>query len=334
MLEQDEYKVTDQGDGFTVGELTRSSKKLGYLKAGTLVGYFDGVDNALSYVQTHMAEAKHEKSSENKGKRDFNAFETYEEAITTFRNAPEKVTHFDPSELRIKDESESGTTVEYEVIGDYIDMGRYMEGVPETWGSMHGGNARNRRANIIINLNQLWSLTHEDIQHRAERILRLVDALEAGGIRTMLTGILSNQCGHYEFTLKRHEEPLTISDLAVVTHPEFLRRIGFRLHEYSKTWDYGYGSAVAFSDALKPELVKSENNDEMNIIVDSNMRGKMGIDQRFDQLERLLVWEMSKPVPEVDAIKVDARGIYFNANGSRAEAEIRAEGQEAINAAA
>lgn len=56
------------------------------------------------------------------------------------------------------------------------------------------------------------------------------------------------------------------------------------------------------------------------------------IDSHFDKLEKLLVWEMSKPVPEVDAVKVDAHGIYFEPNGARSEDEIRQEGLDAINA--
>jgi hypothetical protein len=78
-------------------------------------------------------------------------------------------------------------------------------------------------------------------------------------------------------------------------------------------------------------MLHSGNNDEINIFIAGNMRGKERIDQDFDKLERLLVWEMSKPVPEVDAIKLDKRGLYFNPNGTRTELEIRQEGMEAIN---
>jgi len=208
-----------------------------------------------------------------------------------------------------------------------------MEGIPEAWGSMHNGNARNRRVNILVNTMQVWSIDHKDVTHRGERILRLIDALEAGGVRTQIVGMGSHQCVHVEVVLKRHDEPLTITDLAVVSHPEFLRRIIFRVNEYSKTWDYGYGHAFVFGEALsrKPELLHTDSNDEMNIFIDSNMVGTDSIDKTFDQLEKLLIWEMSKPVPEVDAVKVDRRGIYFEPNGARDEEEVQREGQEAIN---
>lgn len=331
MIDQHEIKVTAQGSGYVVGEMPTQHKDFTYLRERAQVCLFDGLDTMLNYVST-LKPVKGN-ASEDTDDPGFHAFDTYDEALSTFRSKPESVVKFDPAELRIKDESESGQTVDYDVVGDYVDMGRHMEGIPESWGSMHNGNARNRRVNIIINLNQTWNVDHNAITHRGERILRLVDALEAGGVRTQLVGVKSNQCGHAEVIIKRHEEVLTISDLAVVSHPEFLRRICFRINENSETWDWGYGSGVIFSEAIqsKPEMLHSDNNDEMNILVDSNFYDRETIDSHFDKLEKLLVWEMSKPVPEVDAVKVDATGLYFEPNGMRSEDEIRQEGLEAIN---
>lgn len=331
MLPQDKLKVIDQGTGYVISEVA-GRMPLPYLKETALVAQFDGVDTCLDFVTKNMPDPKREGSSTDRGRGSFNAFASYDEAITTFRSNPESVVRFDPSELRIKDESEAGSTVDYDVTGDYIDMGRFMEGIPESVGTMHSGNARNRRVNLTINLNQWWGMEHETITHWGERILRLVDALEGGGIRTQLTGILSNETMHTEVRIKQHDEPLTISDLAVVTHPEFLRRIGFRIAEHSKTWQYGYGSAKSFGRSASPEIIRGDNVNEMNIFIDSNMDDKRDIDRRFDEVERLLVWEMSKPIPEVDSIKVDSYTVYFQANGARPEAEVQQEGKDAIKA--
>jgi len=327
MIQPTDIRVIDSGSGYTIGELD-SHKYLTYLHSGALVCLFDGVDRALDFVATNMTEPKHSGSSANQGADRFNAFESYEVAMDTFRNKPQSVVKYDPTEMRVRDINESGTNVDYDVTGDYIDMGRHMEGLPEAWGSMHNGNARNRRVNLVLNLNQMARMNEKDINHRGERVLRLVDALEAGGVRTQLTAIESTQCGHIEITLKKHDEPLTITDLAVVNHSEFLRRIIFRIVENSKTWDYGYGSSVKFSQCITPEIVEVENSNELNILVENNMTG--GIDRLFDGLERLLQWEMSKPVPEVSSIKIDESGVWFNPNGARDEAEVKREGQEAI----
>ena len=332
MIPQDKIKVLDSGDGYTMGEVATTPSHLRYLKPGTIVTLFDGVDKALDFITTKMPEPGRGDSSVSTGRDGFNSFDTYDEAMGTFRDKPESVVKFDPSEIRIKDESESGSTVDYDVTGDFIDMGRFMEGIPESVGTMHSGNARNRRINIIINLNQWAGIDHHAITHRGERILRLIDALEGGGIRCQLVGIESSQCNHVEVQIKRHDEPLTISDLAVITHPEFLRRAIFRIIEHSKTFDHGYGHARTFGESVEPEHIESTNNDEMNIFIDGNLEHIGNIDQRFDQVEKLLIWEMSKPVPEVSSIKVGYPGVYFQPNGVRAEEEIRREGIEAINA--
>lgn len=335
MINDDDIDVKQSGGGFTIATMNKKHKYLNFLRPGALVAKFDGLDNMFDYMQKEMPVARRGGESSQSGGGSFNAFNSYKQAMDVFRNKPQTVVKFDPAELRIKDDSEAGQLVDYDVVGDYIDMGRYMEGIPEAWGSMHNGNARNRRVNILINVTQIWSVDQKDIIHRGERILRLVDALEAGGVRTQIVGMESNSCGHTEVILKRHDEPLTITDLAVVSHPEFLRRIIFRINEHSDTWSSGYGSAVEFGYALErhpEELLEVVANDEMNILIESNFYGKDQIDERFDQVEKLLIWEMSKPVPEVDAVKVAPKGIYFNPNGARSDEEVRREGLAAINA--
>lgn len=332
MLNEHEIRVDELHPGVVVGEVGSKHPKLNYLHPETLTILADGLDNFLNFVKTEMPKAKMGGSSSRTGRGDFNAFDTYKEAMETFLTRPESVIEFDPSEMRIKDESESGSVVNYDVVGDYIDMGRYMEGIPEAWGSMRMGNARNRRVNIMVNTSQAHYVNHKDILRRGERVLRLVDALEAGGVRTELTVMESAKTNHVEVLLKRHDEPLTISDLAVASHPEFLRRIIFRVIEHSKTFDFGYGSSIELSKAVdaNPSVLQSDLNDEMNIYIGNNLEGSE-IDDKFDKLEKLLIWEMSKPVPEVDGIKLTDRDISFNPNGARASADIKREGLEVIN---
>jgi hypothetical protein len=331
MVKPDQIKVERSSDMYMVGELIEQHPYLTYLRPGVIVGLFEGVDTLLDYVGQYMKTAKQRKSSIRTGDDDFNAFRTYKEAFDILRNKPQEVTKFDPAEIRVRDISESGLEIDYDVVGDYIDMGRHMEGLPESWGSMRNGNARNRRVNIMVNLSNGGSMGEKEINHRSERILRLVDALEMGGVRTEVVAIESTECSHLEIKIKRHDETLNISDMAVVTHSEFLRRISFRITEYSKTFSDGYGSSIVFSDAVSPETIEQGSNSEMDIFIDSNIRG-YALDNLFDGLERLIAWEMGKPIPEVSSIKVDKSGVWFNPNGARDEESIRTEGQAAINA--
>lgn len=331
MITEQDIVVTSKQQGVVAGEMMASHPKLHHLKNNALVVLADGVDNFFDFLQSEMPSPEQEGASSGEGWGDFNAFKSYEEAIDTFQNKPETIVEFDPGELRITDDQEVGNQVDYDVVGDYIDMGRFMEGVPESWGSMHNGNARNRRANLWVDVSAAGFISHQDITRRGERILRLVDALEAGGVRTQLIAVESTKCSHTEIVLKSHHEPLTITDLAVVSHPEFLRRALFRVSEYSKTWDYGYGSSTSLQHAISrfPEVLHPESNDEVSIYIGNNM--SYSLTKNFDKLENLLQWELSKPVPEVDAIRITDNGIDFKPNGYRAEAEIKREGLEVID---
>ena len=330
MLSDNDYKVITKTTGVVIGEMVKRHDKLRYLKSGAIIVLADGLDNLLEMVERKMPRGIHGQSSERSGRGDFNTFDTYKEALEVFRYKPETVSDFDPAELRIRDVSESGAEVDYDVTGDYIDMGRFLEGIPETWGTMHGGQARNRRVRVMVNLNQMAGMQWQEIKHRAERVLRMVDALEQGGVRCELVAISSTECDHVEVILKRHHETLDIQDLAVALHPEFLRRVLFRIKEQSKTWDWGYGSAIDFSHKVKPDMLDSDTNDELQIFVDGNIRGNC--DDVFDQAEKLLQWEMSKPVPEVSSIKINDHSVSFNANGARGSEEIKREGREVIRA--
>lgn len=334
MIQFDELKQIDKGHGFTISELDTTNlqhSQLKYLKRGAMVAMFDGVDVMLDFIEKNMSRPKQVGSSDEPKQSGFHQFSSFQEAMSTFRSKPESITSFNQTELDIRDVAEAGTDVDYDVTGDYIDMGRYMEGIPESVGTMRSGKSRNRRVNITIQLNQGAWVSSDDINHRSERTLRLVDGLEHGGVRTLVTAVDSSVCGHTEIVLKHHADTLTITDLAVVTNSDFKRRVIFRINEYSKTWDYGYGSPSSYRDAVKPEMLHGELNDEVNVFITGGMEGTDNINKLFDQLERLLEWELSKPVPEVSAIKMDMEGVYFEANGSRDEEEIRREGKEILN---
>ena len=330
MINVSDIKVDYKTNGVTVGELGHRDPRFRHLDPETIVVFADGVGELMDMVSEKMPTPKQSGQSDHNSGRDFWTFKSFKEAVGIFRNKPESVVKYDPAELRIRDNNESGTQVEYDVTGDFIDMGRYMEGVPESVGTMRAGNARNRRVNFIINLNQWASVTASDVIHRGERILRLVDALEAGGVRCQLTGIDSNECAHIEVVIKQHQEPLTITDLAVALHTDFKRRVVFRIDEYSKSFRYGYGSPFVFAESLTPEVLYGGNSNELDIFIGSSLQGKSKIDDLFDKLECLLVWEMNKPVPEVESVKLEKEGLFFSPNGYRAESDIRREGLEAI----
>lgn len=289
----------DVTDSHVVGK-ARETK--GMLKEGERVMMFNGARAALLYVKENLNEARHAKSSLDSSGHAGNGFKSYTEAMKTFLEDPSSVVKYDPTELKPLEWHEQGLDLEYDVVGDFIDIGRVLEGVPENYGRLHNGNPRARRVRLVIGLSQVHYMTPQEINHRSERIIRLVDALEGANIRTEITGIDSNGCSHTEVVIKRFDESLVIEDVAVVTNVDFFRRMLFRASEWSDTYSYGYGRPDILRDNLTK--LKSQLNDELSVYIDGNMR-KDTIDQRFNDLEKMIEQEIGEPVPSLGLIWID-----------------------------
>lgn len=264
------------------------------LKKNERISIFDGVNTALEYVKENLPTCGGNDSSDQRGEGRFNAFNSFNEAMDTFLNNPTSLVKYEKAEMNPVDFHEQGNDVDYDVTGDFIDIGRVLEGVPEHFGQLHNGNPRNRRVRLIVNIGHLHYVHVEDIVHRSERIIRLVDMLESANIRTEIIGVYSSGDSHTEITIKQFDESLVIEDVAVVTHPEFPRRIMFRISEYSDTLSYGYGQSTYLNNGVKG--FKSLFNDELTVYIEGNIEGK-DIDNKFDELEKALEEELSLETP-------------------------------------
>ena len=285
-------------DSYVVG---KAAKKTKLLKKGERVSIFNGVNTAINYVKEFLPEPGRDDSSNTRGQSGFQSFNNFKQAVDTFLNDPTSLVKYDPGEINPTDFREQGNHVEYDVTGDFIDVGRVLEGVPEHFGALHNGNPRNRRVRIIMNVGHLHYVHVDDILHRSERIIRLVDMLENANIRTELIAAYSSSCSHTEITVKRFDESLVVEDVAVVTHPDFPRRIMFRLSEHSDTWSYGYGQSVQLNEGV--EDFKSKFNDELTIYIEGNIEGD-DINNKFEALEKELEEELSEEIPTKSLIRI------------------------------
>lgn len=286
--------VTDQ---YVIGKSAVSTSLLG---ENERIMMFNGVRTALDYINENLDEPKRSGSSEGGGGHAGNAFNSYEHAMDTFINNPSSVVKYDPTEMRPVEFEEQGNDLEYDVTGDFIDIGRVLEGVPENMGSLHNGNSRSRRVRIVVSLAQTHYMAPKEIDHRSERVIRLVDALENARVRTEVIAIDSTTCHHMEIVVKRFDEPMTIEDVAVVTHSEFFRRMCLRAAEWSDTWRSGYGDARTLKRNLK--IIKSQLNDEITVYIDGDLRH--GIDPYFNELEKKLEAELSEMVPQLSLLSI------------------------------
>lgn len=289
LLTKDQYTHEGDGEHFIRGVLTKQPKHMEYWQSGAIVLYVDGVNNTLDFVEKHMPDARRDKSSIAKGASrhsDFNYFDNWEECLDTYKNRPDSIRTFSEKETNVKVPESSGNDIYHDVVGDYIDVGRFLEGVPEVMGVASMGNPNNTFVSILVNLSATCYFDEKLLQLRSEYLLRIIDWLEAQRVRTSVRAFDSNQCLHMEIQAKRFEDHLNMNDLAILGNPDFLRRILFRVTEHSATFQSGYGTACQYSaKRLKlPELV----NENGLVLFTENQDNAETIKKNFERVEREL----------------------------------------------
>lgn len=245
MLPTQHMRVLKSEPNILVGEITNPGKWFSYAQEGALVVAAASVADMVNFTAAEWPAPSRGRSSDEHGSGGFYFFENFRKAVNTYTNNPSSVRHFEIHDAPLKSLNDVGNDIFYDVTGDFIDIGRVIEGTPENVGNFVMGNPRNLFVNIMVNIACPWHVDKDVINYRSARILRLVDWLEAQHIRTSVTAIEATECGITYVVCKEYHDPIDLNALAVVTHSDFLRRIIFRQNEYSKTWQMGYGTATS-----------------------------------------------------------------------------------------
>lgn len=182
------------------------------------------------------------------GDGEYTVFNSLAEAHHVFTKEPWRIRQFSQKDDRLRNEDNPGNDVYFDVTGDYLDIGRYLEGEPDDFGNSFMGNPNRVFADIRINIAAAKWTTAEYIIHKQKRILRLVDWLETYGIRTRVRATLTTDVASLLITVKEHQDPFDLNHLAVAMHPDFMRRTCLLIMEQSKAWEFGYGDAVKYDD--------------------------------------------------------------------------------------
>lgn len=245
-VDRDKLRVYDHGVVQTV-MASKPDWACGHVLPGAIAVAAPSVRSLLHHVLEQMPTPQKSKSSSEHGSGSFYHFDTYDECLDAYMNHPNKIAQFRPSGDSLQSPNNIGQDIEYAVTGDILDIGRFLTDDPEQWGSMFMGNEIGLYATILVNISVVWSTEAEVIAEHGRRVVRLVDWLENQRIRTEVRGIDINECSAVEIVAKRFEDPLDLNAIAVMSHPDFLRRVGFRIAEYSDTHRSSYGTAVSFA---------------------------------------------------------------------------------------
>lgn len=255
------------GLGYHVGELAAQHDEFTFLKTGALCGFFSDVGSMFRAINSLKYKPKRNQSSDERGSGGFYSFSSLQEAIDVFTNKPHTIRDFDADDRDLTSDDSIGQDVTYDVQGDYIDIGRYLEGIPEVFGRMEGGNPNSLYVTLLFNTNVVSSVSSSSIAYKQKQILRLVDWFESRQVRCKIRAFASTECCHLDVTVKDYSDPVDMNALAVVSHPDFLRRVVFLYDEQSKTWQSGYGSPRHFSNVMVHKY-QPDPSDGLTIYID------------------------------------------------------------------
>ncbi len=257
---------------------------------GKLSAEFDSVGEVFRAIKKLGWAPKRDKASDRRGRDgSFYTFNSLEEANDIFLNTPEKIRSFSANDDRLETRESPGKDVEFDVTGDYLDMDRYLEGIPEVFGNAVMGNPRTVFATINV-LTSMVSYTNKNYQlQKQKRILRLVDWLEQQGVRTQIITAEDSSVWYNSIVVKEFADPFDLNSLAVAMHPDFFRRTMFLMMEQSKTWSGGYGSAVDYDK----KMLNRKPNPEDGVYIyvggyipySGNNNGIDELNARFDEIE-------------------------------------------------
>lgn len=134
------------------------------------------------------------------------------------------------------------TSYTFDVAGEFVDVGRFLSGEPECFGSEsqdYGNNAK-PVVKIVANLAASGAVSPQSLFVRGAAIVAAVDILEALGRRVEVWAskgsarVRGSDNGAYEthVLVKKADQPLDIDRLGfVIAHPASLRRLFFSLME-------------------------------------------------------------------------------------------------------
>lgn len=278
---------------------------------GKLHVEFDSPHEVLRAIKAIGWVPQRDKSSDDPRSGSFHSFSSLSEAMDIYKNHPERIRTFDMKDDRIKVKESPGIDVEFDVTGDYVDVDRYLQGIPESFGRVTMGNPRNIFCTINI-LGSYVSSTRSYYQDaKAMRVLRLVDWLEQQGVRTQIVVSEDSEVIYSSIIVKQFQDPFDINHLAIVMHNDWLRRVMFLVMEQSKTWTWGYGDALQYDRRMTQYQPKPE--DGLYVYVGgymSNGNKIEALDEQFDAIENEIqdVIDKGMTYSEVPLIVKDIRG--------------------------
>lgn len=189
---------------------------------------------------------------------------------------------------------------DWDVTGQFIDVGRYLTGEPEVFGAEYDDGESNSARVVSIRLNSCvsCSVSPESIIARGVTTLVAVDLLESCGIRCeVILSQATESSTHvdHNVVVKKPSEPVDVDRLAFwLAHPSAFRRFGFKAMEIeghspssthvSKMSDYGRRQGTVELDSVRSHFGLSDEELKSNVLEIAKRCGLQFTDEQISEL--------------------------------------------------
>ena len=244
----------------------------------------------VDYVSQHKPKSGSSTYTHNEG---WYGTKSLDQAIDLFGNKRHELLPKGFQQKYIKNVNANGIDVEYNVTGDYLDMGRYMSGEPEVFGTNINGDLTGKVVSVYINASVSASYDAEEIMLGAEKLAEVINALYVSGARVSTTFMSAEETQWIEVKLNDFGDPLDPVDMVAVASPSFIRRLCFAVNNYHNVPTHG--SIVDVLNGHRDILNKGEDlvvYITPNGVPNFNRTGAVG--KAISDIKEAIEWENTK----------------------------------------
>ena len=244
----------------------------------------------VDYVSQHKPKTGSSTYTHNGG---WYGTKSLDQAIDLFRNKRHELLPKGFQQKYIKNVNANGIDVEYNVTGDYLDIGRYMSGEPEVFGTNINGDLTGKVVSVYINASVSASYDADDVILGAEKLAEVINALYVSGARVSTTFMSAEETQWIEVKLNEFGDPLNPVDLVAVASPSFIRRLCFAVNNYFDVSTHG--SIVDVLNGHRDILNKGEDlvvYITPNGVPNFNRTG--AVDKALSDIKEAIEWENTK----------------------------------------
>lgn len=252
--------------------------------------YAPNINALVDYVSKHIPK---DGSSIEVGDKEWFGTSSLERAIDLFRNNRSGLLPKGFKQHKINNVHSLGIDVEFDVTGDYLDIGRYMSGEPEVFGVNINGDLTGKVVSVYINASVTAYWSAEEVMQGAEKLAETINALYISGAKVSTTFMSAEETQWIEVKLNDFGDPLDPVDLIAVASPAFIRRLCFAINNY-----FGQMHLGTIVDVLADHKDMLNQGEDLAVYITPdtipNFNRTGAVDKALSDIKEAIEWENTK----------------------------------------